>query len=371
MGKFTRRSGAALLAGAMVLTPLAAHADDDSTPIIDGPRDIEIQYGPDVWRFAGPDRVTTAVEAAERTSGWGDTVIIANSQVFADALAAAPLADAIDAPVLLSNPGPWISSATAAYIADATNGVDNVILVGGRDVFPESTVAQLQGLGVSVERVHGANRYQTAVELAIEAYWATPWGTLDNPNIFLASGTDFPDALAAGAAAANHDGVVLLTKGDEGLDSYTFAALSGALEGTEDDFFDNHADIISIGGPATQAAARGWLADPVEVDQAVVGNDRYDTAVRAAVAFEPADGYDNYVIASGQNYPDAVVAGAYAANVDGPLLLVQNNNVPNVVEAFLTDPYRIESVENIMVFGGPGTVSRAVSEEIASWPWDN
>lgn len=375
MGKFTRRSGAALLAGAMVLTPLAAHADDDSMPIIDGEVDVVGENAPEIWRFAGSDRVTTAVEAAERTNGvWGNTVIIANTQVFADALAAAPLADVIDAPVLLSNPGSSISAATMAYINDDENGVENVILVGGRDVFTEAAHAQLDAaVDGEVSRVQGANRYQTAVELAIEAYWASAANEEDplfEPNIFLASGTDFPDALAAGAAAANHGGVVLLTKGDEGLDSYTFAALSGALEGVDDDFLVNAPDIIAIGHPAADAAEAGWLADPVEVDQVVAGANRYETAVLAATAFEPAAGYENFVIASGEQFPDAVVGGAYAANVDGPLLLTQENNLPRVVENFFAADGRRESVENIMVFGGNNSVAPSVSLEVANLPWD-
>ena len=32
-------------------------------------------------------------------------------------------------------------------------------------------------------------------------------------NVYLATGTNFPDAMAAGAAAADNDGIVLLTNG--------------------------------------------------------------------------------------------------------------------------------------------------------------
>lgn len=367
MGKFTRRSGAALLAGAMVLTPLAAHADDDSQPIVDDTPEVSVPGGPDIYRFAGPNRVLTSIEAAERTEGiWGDTAIIANTEVFADALAAAPLADVIDAPVLLSNPGSTITPATAAY---AAANFDTVILVGGRGVFGEAAVTQLQTMGLDVERVQGANRYQTAVELAAEAIYWDDEGVLDNPNIFLADGTNFPDALAAGAAAANHSGVVLLTKGETGLDSYTFAAITGNMEGVEYDPIANHADIIAVGGPAARAAAEGWLADPVETDQEVVGANRYATAVELAENFDPGEG--NYVIASGQKFPDGVVGGAYAANVDGMLLLTQESSLNGYTADYLSDPFRRETVENIFLFGGEASVSRDVSAELALLPWDN
>lgn len=376
MGIATRRGSAAALlaAGAMVFTPLAATAADDSNPIdIDGNVDVSDEAEtPDIWRFANYDRITTAIEAMERTNNlWGDTVIIATAGDFADALAAAPLADELNAPILLDNPytaavDPRVSAAIQA------EGFDNVIIVGGTDVFGESyynSVDAIPGL-FDIGRFAGVNRYQTAVSLAqaaIDVDW-TNNRELQNANIFLADGTDYADAVSAGAAAANHSGVVLLTRGSAGLDSATYNAITGENGGFQGWWVPNHSAIISVGGPATTAAAIGHLNDPIEVDDSVVGANRYETAVMVAEEYVP--GAVNYAIASGRGYADAVVAGAYAANVDGPLLLTQNDNLPQVVEDYFNDFERAAAAENVFLFGGLDSVSRGVSVELTNLRWN-
>ena len=389
MGNFTRRGAAALLAaGAMVVTPLAtANASDiDETIDIDGPVEIAVEKGPDIWRMASYDRVATSIEAAERSdSMWGagydvpdmyagaKVAILASTQSFTDSLAAAPLADELNAPIILNGPG-GLDGRVKAHLL--SHGYDAVILAGGSDVLPASVVNELNAAGLFADRAAGANRYQTAIALAGNAIWVDSYNevpSLNNANVFLASGQDFADALAAGPAAAAHSGVVLLTKGSEGLDSQTFEALTNW---TNPDFdFDtpwgptNHAMTIAIGGPAVAGAAAGWLADPVQVHESVVGANRYETAVLTAEAYVPHSS-GNYVIASGQNFPDAVVGGAYAANVDGPLLLTQENNLPKVVRDYFAVNGVREQVENIIVFGGTNSVSMTVSQQVANLPWN-
>lgn len=389
MGTFTRRGvGAALLAaGAMVFTPLAANAADrDELINWDGAPEIDPEYGPNIWRFASYDRVATSIEAAKRADDmWGadgesgpdysraKVAILATTSSFSDSLAAAPLADELNAPIILNGPGgldPRVLAHLKSY------GFDGVIIAGGSDVFPASVVATLNANGLFADRAEGANRYQTAIALAgkaieVDAYEWEP--ELREANVFLASGLDFPDALAAGPAAANYSGVVLLTKGSEGLDSVTYAALSDWTNFDFDlDYGDptqNHGHLIGIGGPAVAGAAAGWLADPVELNETVVGENRYETAVLTAKAYVPVT-QGAVVLASGEKFPDAVVGGAFAANVDGPLLLTQENNLPNVVRNYFAEDGVREAVTDVIVFGGNNSVSPAVSVQVANLPWN-
>lgn len=367
MGKLTRRGsiiGTAALAGALAFST-AAMANVDGDPInIDGDQEVEQAFGPNIWRFADEDRIGTAVQAAERTNNvWGDTVIIANSEVYADALAAGPLADAIDAPVLLNTPGNSVNQQVSDYLSSEENGVSRVILVGGTDVFGNGVVNQLEDGGLTVERASGINRYQTAVELAGQALDEGEYE--DNPNIFFASGEDFPDALSAGAAASASNGIVLLTKGDAGLDAYTFAAVTGTVPSYDGPDLDIHESLITVGGPAAAGTAEGWNGTPVEADFNHVGDDRYDTAVE--VAEEYVGDAANFVVTSGQNFPDAVVGGAYAANVDGALLLTREEALTNASADYL-ESIRLD-VENVFVFGGPDSVAPAVSDQINELDW--
>lgn len=390
MGNYTRRGAAALLAaGAMVVTPLAAAnaADRDDMINWDGAPEIDREYGPNIWRFASYDRVATSIEAAKRADDmWGADgesgpdysggkfAILATTSHFSDSLAAAPLADELNAPIILNGPGGLDGRVKQHLLA---YGFDGVILAGGSDVFPASVVTELNAAGLFVDRAEGANRYQTAIALAgkaieVDAYEEEP--ELRQANVFLASGMDFADALAAGPAAANHSGVVLLTKGSEGLDSKTYEALTDWTNFDFDiDYGDptqNHGHLIGIGGPAVAGAANGWLADPVELNETVVGANRYETAVLVAEAYIPHSNNGSYVIASGEKFPDAVVAGAFAANVDGPLLLTQENNLPKVVEDYFTADGVREQVEDVIVFGGNNSVSPSVSLEVINLPWD-
>lgn len=371
MGKLTRRGsiiGTAALAGALAFssTAFAAGGMVDGDPIAtDDAAEVIQDVGPDIYRFADNNRVGTSIKAAENTerSHWGETAIIANSQVFADALAASPLADVLDAPVLLSNPGATVSSAVVSYLT--ANGFTNVILVGGTDVFGDSAVTQLQNAGISaVDRVDGPNRYQTAIALAEEAL-----GEGEFQNIFIASGQNFPDALAAGAAAANNSGVVLLTKGSEGLDSETYATLNGT--GSVDFNEVLHGSFVAVGGPAAAALEAGHLGDPIEADAEVVGSDRYETATQVAAEYFDGEAGEtaNVVLTSGENFPDAVVGGAYAANADGPLLLTQENHLPRTVIDYLQDTADRDNVERVFTFGGTDSVSKSVTQAVADLDW--
>ena len=394
MGKYTLRgavAGVAAVATALSMVATPALANTTGDPIdIDGPPAVQTSSEPHIYRFAAADRVGTAVQAALRTkkSHWGNTVIIANTEVFADALAATPLADVLDAPVLLNNPGNSLSGQVASFLEQRPQ-FTNAIVLGGTDVFGAGMVNGLVGTGEidNVNRIAGTNRYQTAIELAVATLAADQLLPqeereidLQNANIFMADGTNFPDALAAGAAAAEHNGVVLLTKGAQGLDSQTFSAITLGNYGQQlgqlwQEFADN-SSVITVGGPAAAGTAAGYLSDPVEADLDIIGSDRYDTAVKLAERFfdfddiynnkdRPLPGYITF--ASGEKFADGVVAGAYAANADGPLLLTRQNSLSQVNKPYL-EGLRLQ-ISKVFVFGGPDSIAPVVNQQIADLNW--
>lgn len=157
---------------------------------------------------------------------------------------------------------------------------------------------------------------------------------------FLATGTDFADALAAGPAAAEELGVVLLTQGST-LPASTARYLAAG------------SNQVAVGGPAAAAAPKPSVK--------YVGADRYETAVKLAKAyFGPAD-YDYVGLASGTVAADAVVAGALLANVDGTLVLTRPNELPKVTENFLS--YDVDG-PIVVGFGGPGAISNGVMKDV-------
>jgi putative cell wall-binding protein len=292
------------------------------------------------------------------TKHWSSTVILARSDDFADALAAAPLADVKDAPILLSKPGSSIDSRVLSAIRYKFR---HVILLGGTGVFTESARAQLEGMGKYVTRMRGIDRYETAVGIAkvvadelATRYKAEGWTFKKNVNVYLATGLAFPDAMGAGAAAADNDGVVLLTAGDK-MSASTYKFLK--KEWKTIPWFANGVEIHTVGGAAERAAKSAGIEDIADTN---TGADRYATAVLLASKFKHS--VKKIAVASGETYADGVTAGAWIANHDGPLVLTKNAYLPKVVSSYLFK--FADGGTDVVVVGGPGSVSRNVSEQI-------
>jgi putative cell wall-binding protein len=215
-----------------------------------------------VVRVAGANRYETAADIAtleaEGATAPGElagdkTVIVASGEGFADALASGPLAFAGNLPVLLT-PAGELSDAASKAIDDL--GAERAVVVGGTAAVSAAVADDLEGKGVTVQRVAGANRYATAV--AVADLGRTGLG-LSSSAIDIASGENFPDALAAGPAAGVANRPLLLTASDE------------LSEATEDYLIDHSATLTQgrvFGGSAAisenvvnQAEAAGGSGD--------------------------------------------------------------------------------------------------------------
>jgi|GEM_PF-1547628 len=168
--------------------------------------------GIEVVRLAGSNRITTAGVVADRIAAIGGgpvaTAIVARADDFADALAAGGLAvvgagaaDRSPVPILLVDDA---SVGEVARIVQRTTVADAPLVVAGGAQAVSTATAD--GLGRAVQRLAGADRYQTAVALAAAATGAG--ASLD--VLLLASGERFPDALAGVPAAAAMGGLVLI-----------------------------------------------------------------------------------------------------------------------------------------------------------------
>ena len=119
-------------------------------------------------RIAGGERYGTAVAAAGRVTPGvmgvlGRTAVIANSDVFADALVAGPFAARGVHPVLLSPPEE-LHPDVAGYLGDAA--ISHVVLMGGTAALNQAVEQSVKDLGIKVTRVAGATRYDTAAKAA-------------------------------------------------------------------------------------------------------------------------------------------------------------------------------------------------------------
>lgn len=167
--------------------------------------DVEIvlaELGAEVRRVAGPNRYATAADLAVVTAPDADVVYLATGATFADGLVGGASAGAAQAPVLLTRPD-GLPSATAAALA--TIDSDRVVILGGTGAISPEVAAAVEQRGVSVDRVAGANRYETAAAVSAADFE-------QSDVVFLAIGEDYPDALAASAIAGDREVPVLLTR---------------------------------------------------------------------------------------------------------------------------------------------------------------
>jgi len=162
-------------------------------------------YATTVTRLAGVNRYETAVAISQYGfSATADMVLVATGLGFADALSGASAAVAGNGPVLLTDP-----NGLPAAVVDEIVRLDpsRIVVVGGIAAVSNAVFTQLQGLAPDVDRIAGPNRYETAVAISMDTFEPTQ-------RVYLATGLNFPDALAGAAAAGWWGGPVLLVPSD-------------------------------------------------------------------------------------------------------------------------------------------------------------
>jgi putative cell wall-binding protein len=230
------------------------------------------------WNFTrlqGADRYATAAAVAHAAFPAGaPSVVVASGVSFADALAASYLAGVVGGPVLLTDPLA-LPSATSSEISAL--GARHVYVVGGMSAVSAHVQAQLAGLTAAgahpvVSTLSGPTRYDTAEAIA-EFATEGGVGVVDGKRTaFLASGTTFPDALAA-SPIANAARLPLMLTDPASLSPQVGATIS----------HDQIQQVVILGGSAAVSAAVESAVKALGITtQRVAGADRTLTAATLA-----------------------------------------------------------------------------------------
>ena len=297
---------------------------------------------PSSWvsRIAGSDRYATAaaISRASFTSGVG-VAYVATGANYPDALAGGAAAAALDAPILLTQRGS-LPAATAAELTRLKP--QRIVVLGGTAAISATVASQLAAYSAGgVTRLAGVDRYATAAAISAATF---PRGV---PVAYVATGANYPDALAAIPLAARTSSPLLLThfSGAPGATTNELARLAPGR-------------IVVLGGTAAVSEAvvtqlRRYTTGTVT---RIAGADRYGTAAAVAGTFAP--GRASTFLATGTAYPDALAGGPAAAVLDVPLLLVAPDRLPAPTAAQLD---RIRP-ERLVVLGG----LVAIRDEVAA-----
>ncbi|MDB8853334.1 cell wall-binding repeat-containing protein [Peptostreptococcus anaerobius] len=323
-----------------VLTIKAIYKDE-TTPDQPGgqPGEVEKHGHRYIERVAGKDRVHTAINTSRRFFNKSRYVIIADSGNYPDALTATVLAHVLDAPILLNNTR-YLEDDVAREIVRL--GASEVIIVGGHKSISENVKSQLARYDQnSVQRIWGRDRYVTSSELAYEIQRLT--GKVN--KAIIASGENFPDALATAPLGSKEIAPILLVRRNQ-IDKKVDKALKDL----------NIMRVYVAGGPnSVSKKLEGQLP---QVIRRFNGRDRYETAVLVASYTYPES--KEVFVASGEVFPDALVIGPVCARRKAPILLSRTTPVK------VTDDYIEKSnIEYLYIIGGTNTIYAETAHKYA------
>jgi putative cell wall-binding protein len=276
-------------------------------------------------RIAGQDRYYTAGRTAISAYPDGaDVAVLARGDEFPDGLAASYLAGVLDAPILLTPPQRLEFTVQEAF---DRLGTRRVVIVGGTNAINRNVEDALRERfgDANVDRVSGIDRFQTAAVIYQQTGTAGRLTDLSGDSdrrlrtAVLASGENFPDALAAGPLAHAAGVPILLTQRDRLPDVTRFALDSGIEQ------------VLIAGGPRTitdQVRAQVAALSDVEVVQRVSGADRTETAARLAQLTREQLGWpgETATVALGAAFPDALSLAPAASRFQAPILLTASTS---------------------------------------------
>ncbi|WP_146077259.1 cell wall-binding repeat-containing protein [Rathayibacter tritici] len=300
-------------------------------------------YASDTARLAGTDRYATAVAVtASAFTDAAPVVYLASGANWPDALSAGPAAAKQGGALLLTDPNvlPDVVAAELRRLAP-----QRIVVVGSSLSVSDAVFEQVAALGIRTDRIAGTDRYDTSRRIVEDAF---PAGSY--PDVFLATGTSFPDALSVAPIAGRREEPVLLVDGARSrLDQATRDSLA-RLDPVAARLLGG-APSISTGVEADLRAAK--LADTVS---RIAGVDRHDTSRLLNDAFPPSDLTDTVYLATATGFADALAVGPVAARQGAALYLSEPTCLPRTTRVKMQS----HDLDQVLLLGSPLTLSAQV-----------
>lgn len=336
--------------------PTPEDADADDPTAVDEPADAPTTDPAlaAAQRIAGASRFETAAMTALETFPDGaDSVLIASGRTFADVAAAAGLAGVLGAPILLTEPS-FVPDVTMEALARLR--APDVLILGGENAVSADVEFQLRQIYTGTRRIAGSSRFATAANIGLEM-GPLRVGTIDGePTAVIATGRNFPDALASGPVAYAGQFPVLLVEPDR-LPQETAEAISDL--GIQ--------RVVIVGGdaavgPEVEAALRSLVGTVTRLQ----GTGREATAAAVAdfgVAEVGLLAEGTVLLADGGNFPDALAGGPHGGEVLAPILLSSLNDVPPATQAWVDA--NADDIQRVRALGGTAAVPDVVLGTLA------
>ena len=324
---------------------VATTYETDSLKVVD---QVEIEKSTadttnaNVQRISGESRVQTAIEVSKKMFKEGtNKVVLANQDNYSDVLTAAPFAKANNASLLYISSNS-ISKEVMSEIARLK--AKEITIIGGEKSVDEGLKKELEKRNFKVDRLSGADRYKTSAQIAAKLIDGK------TTTLEIASGENYADALSLNNAAEKDKAPILLVR------------VNVIDKSVEDVIKSSKASLINIAG-GEKSVSENTKANIKKISNATVnrmgGADRYETSILLA---KYSGAKEVVVVASGENFADALVAAPFSAKQKGAILLTNKDKLGQKTEQFIKDTKFNKSY----VIGGEKSVSEDVINQLTS-----
>ncbi|MBF1057959.1 MAG: cell wall-binding repeat-containing protein [Peptostreptococcus sp.] len=287
-----------------------------------------------VTRISGSDRYDTSFKIQEflTKDKFSYYAVFASGEGFSDALSAGILAGEFEAPLILVR-----KDSIPKVISDNYSRIlfGRSYLVGGTNSVSKKAEDEIhKKISVTI-RLAGKNRLDTALSI---------YGPMLEKR----------KELVLGDAYSSYNGYVY-------ADALTAMPYMYQLNKST----MGPLPLLPYAGEGTSIVFGGYNSVPKLENETtrIYGTDRYKTAVEIAKAFKSNlnKDIDTIVLASGEDYPDALCAGPLASSKNAAILLTKSKTLNEDTREYIKANINIK---NIIIVGGERSISSSVENEL-------
>ncbi|QXE17801.1 cell wall-binding repeat-containing protein [Clostridium sp. 001] len=217
-----------------------------------------------------------------------------------------------------------------------------IIVSSFHNVFADS------GKYYNISRIYGVNRYETSANISRQ------FDSKEVKNVILASGKDFPDALAGSVLSKKLNAPILLM--DDVNDPSQYDSLS---------YIESHVSkdgtIYVLGGDASVSPQVISCLNKLNFNniKRLGGKNRFETNNSIVDEINPSKGTP-VVLVNGLNFPDALSISSVAASKGYPIFMSLSNSIPDSIIQKITSI----NPSKIYIVGGTGVLDSQVEDQL-------
>lgn len=286
-------------------------------------------------RISGSDKYNTAVLISKAGFTQANTVIVVSSQDYQDALIATSLSKIRNAPILITKQSS-LENVTINEIKRLK--ATKAFVIGNYGVIGSGVDKQLKGLGIVVTRIDGVDRYDISKKIA------QILGV--QKGVVIAGNFDYSGLLSIATIASMKSMPILLSPKNS-LSPKISALIKGRTIPVS----------YLIGGTSVLNVT---IARSVPNSKRLSGTDIYNSNVNIINQFSKDFNFNTVYLASGEDFTEALSAGALSTKTNSPIFLTQKNTISKATLNYM----KSKKVKHVVILGGVGVISKSVEDMI-------